>query len=283
LFVASICIVHRDAPVEVRCLTGRDCAIYFQQSGGASDTKFHMSSNATENFVFDTILELTDRTSPAQIAATLTAAAAKFGFTALGINGLPAPRQAADPLVLVESTPKGFREFYIHERLYPIDHICTQARIARRPFRFSEAFYEAKESRRHRRFLQALQSYGMDKGMIVPVGGQPQFPACVWLAGENPDLNDEVKRTFQLIALFAAAKAYALPQPSRQGELSLSPREREVLTWTARGKSAWEIGEILGIAKRTVDAHVQTATLKLGAANKTQAAVFAVLERIIEI
>jgi DNA-binding CsgD family transcriptional regulator len=64
---------------------------------------------------------------------------------------------------------------------------------------------------------------------------------------------------------------------------SLTPREVEVLTWAARGKSAWEIGEILHIAKRTVDEHVQHAARKLGAANRTQAVAIALLNRIIEV
>ena len=63
---------------------------------------------------------------------------------------------------------------------------------------------------------------------------------------------------------------------------SLTPREREILTWVAKGKSAWEIGKILHIVKRTVDAHVQTATRKLGAANRAQAVAIALLHRLIE-
>jgi DNA-binding CsgD family transcriptional regulator len=64
---------------------------------------------------------------------------------------------------------------------------------------------------------------------------------------------------------------------------SLTPREREVLTWAARGKSAWEIGEILHITKRTVDEHVRTATRKLGATNRTQAVAIALRNRIIDV
>jgi DNA-binding CsgD family transcriptional regulator len=63
---------------------------------------------------------------------------------------------------------------------------------------------------------------------------------------------------------------------------TLTLREREVLTWISLGKSAWEIGEILGIAKRTVDEHAQTAARKLGAANRTQAVAIAVRARLIE-
>lgn len=64
---------------------------------------------------------------------------------------------------------------------------------------------------------------------------------------------------------------------------ALTARETEVLTWVARGKSAWEIGEILDIAKRTVDEHAQTAVRKLGAVNRTHAVAIAVRDRIVSI
>jgi LuxR family quorum sensing-dependent transcriptional regulator len=51
----------------------------------------------------------------------------------------------------------------------------------------------------------------------------------------------------------------------------------------AQGKSAWEIGEILNITKRTVDEHVQTAVRKLGAVNRTHAVALAVRNQIVEI
>ena len=62
----------------------------------------------------------------------------------------------------------------------------------------------------------------------------------------------------------------------------LTPREREVLGWVARGKSASEIGEILHITKRTVDEHVQTAVRKLGAMNRANAVAIAIRDGIIE-
>ena len=64
---------------------------------------------------------------------------------------------------------------------------------------------------------------------------------------------------------------------------NLTPRECEVLRWVANGKSAWEIGEILEITKRTVDEHVQTAVRKLGAANRTHAVAIALRGGIIKL
>ena len=63
----------------------------------------------------------------------------------------------------------------------------------------------------------------------------------------------------------------------------LTARESEVLRWVADGKSAWEIGEILDITKRTVDEHVQTALRKLGAANRTHAVAIALRDGIIKL
>jgi DNA-binding CsgD family transcriptional regulator len=63
---------------------------------------------------------------------------------------------------------------------------------------------------------------------------------------------------------------------------SLTPREREVLTWVARGKSASNIAKTLRITKRTVDGHVQSAARKLGAQNRAQAVAIALRNRFLE-
>ncbi|WP_162264899.1 helix-turn-helix domain-containing protein, partial [Salmonella enterica] len=47
-------------------------------------------------------------------------------------------------------------------------------------------------------------------------------------------------------------------------------------TWAARGKTSAEIGQILGITKRTVDFHIDNARDKLGVATRTQAIVTAI-------
>ncbi|MEK6291645.1 MAG: helix-turn-helix transcriptional regulator, partial [Paraburkholderia tropica] len=47
--------------------------------------------------------------------------------------------------------------------------------------------------------------------------------------------------------------------PSRKASHFLTPRQRECLTWVARGKSSIEIGLILGISRYTVDYHIEEA------------------------
>jgi DNA-binding NarL/FixJ family response regulator len=62
----------------------------------------------------------------------------------------------------------------------------------------------------------------------------------------------------------------------------LNDREIEMLTWVARGKTSVEIADLIGLAKRTVDFHLDNARIKLGAATRTEAAIKAAIGKLIE-
>jgi DNA-binding NarL/FixJ family response regulator len=57
---------------------------------------------------------------------------------------------------------------------------------------------------------------------------------------------------------------------------TLTPREREVLARIAEGRSNREIARLLRVSEKTVKAHVSSVLAKLGVADRTQAAVYAV-------
>jgi DNA-binding CsgD family transcriptional regulator len=52
---------------------------------------------------------------------------------------------------------------------------------------------------------------------------------------------------------------------------TLSPRQLETLTWSAKGKTYWETARILGIGYASVHTHMDSLKLKLNAANATHA------------
>lgn len=90
---------------------------------------------------------------------------------------------------------------------------------------------------------------------------------------EDPRELQRLVADLQLFAVHAqeAALRIYLPRVMQQERPALTPRELEALRWTMEGKTAWEVGAILGISERTAVLHVNNAMHKLGCANKHQA------------
>jgi DNA-binding CsgD family transcriptional regulator len=91
-----------------------------------------------------------------------------------------------------------------------------------------------------------------------------------------PSDRSELTRLVADLQLFAvhaqeAALRIMLPETHDPEAPSLTPREVESLRWTMDGKTAWEVGNILGISERTAVLHVNNAMHKLGCVNKHQA------------
>ena len=80
----------------------------------------------------------------------------------------------------------------------------------------------------------------------------------------------------ETMLLFAAQREGAAGKPSaRLAEAALTPRETEVLSWLAKGKTNRDIGEILGTSPRTVNKHLEHIFEKLGVETRAAAAALA--------
>ncbi len=87
----------------------------------------------------------------------------------------------------------------------------------------------------------------------------------------------------QLDPAIAAQLMRTLRAPKQADPFAeLTEREREVLILIAQGQANKEIAGVLGITERTARTHVSNILGKLGLASRTQAALFAVREGLIE-
>jgi DNA-binding CsgD family transcriptional regulator len=137
-------------------------------------------------------------------------------------------------------------------------------------------------------FWEEARSYGVSSGLTFSVHDQPGVTGIFALARDRfVDLQGQ-----DLAALIGRAQLFAsllhhavcridLPRLLPQTTISLTPRERECIQWTADGKTAWEIGRILSISERTAVFHLNNVIQKTGAANKSQAIVRAIALRLI--
>jgi len=75
-----------------------------------------------------------------------------------------------------------------------------------------------------------------------------------------------------LLLSLATADAVAAP---RQPDVPLTPRETEVLSWLAKGKTNRDIADILGMSPRTVNKHLEHIFEKLGVETRSAATAIA--------
>jgi LuxR family quorum sensing-dependent transcriptional regulator len=103
----------------------------------------------------------------------------------------------------------------------------------------------------------------------------------VWFGGHEIDLHGEELPALHSIALYAFDRLLRLSGHPDTPQAALSLREREVLTLAALGRSTETIAEVLNITESTVKAHIKSCCKRLGAANRTQAVMIAMRDRII--
>ena len=109
----------------------------------------------------------------------------------------------------------------------------------------------------------------------------------VMVMGERERENEIVAREARAEAFGAellTASAAIEPREmalQAQTSISLTDREKEVLTWAARGKTSADIATILGLKERTVTFHCGDAMKRLDVINRTHAVAKAVAEGLI--
>jgi LuxR family quorum sensing-dependent transcriptional regulator len=204
-----------------------------------------------------------------------------FGFTSFFFAGLN-PDQRLDLQIFAYRAPAEFVELYSRRNYIRFDPIARLCRRSLLPFSWDERSYADESDPRALEVMRDAAAFGLRRGFVVPVHEPDGSKSAVAMAGSEISLPVGSKPIIHVMALYAFERVQTLKGARRAGRPVLTEREREVLTWVAHGKSAWEIAKILDIAKRTVDEHAQTAYRKLGAVNRTHAVAIALRERIFE-
>src|ERR1700732_2689773 len=186
-----------------------------------------------------------DREAAALIAEELVDRGYEVTVAHDGRDGLAAILRTMPDLVLSDISMPAMSGFELLERL-----IALAPRFAKMPFVFLTALTDREDELKGRQL-------GADDYVTKPI-------------------DFDVLGTIVAARLARVARAEIWPKL-----IDLNDREIETLTWAARGKTSAEIAQILGLAKRTVDFHIDNARVKLGVLTRVQAAIKAATARLI--
>ncbi|MFE8071754.1 autoinducer binding domain-containing protein [Marinobacteraceae bacterium S3BR75-40.1] len=226
----------------------------------------------------DQLNSLLNTTNEHHVLEQLTAMARDLGFEYCAY-GLRSPLPITQPkTIMLNNYPDAWRERYADRNYLAIDPTIHHCLFSNRPIVWQESVFaparelweEARANGLRYGWAQSSRDAQGMAGMLTLARADDKLTASE-LFHLEPQLSwlTQVAHT----AMSQCLASELVPESTAR----LSARETEVLRWTALGKTASEVSEILSISERTVNFHINNVLFKLDATNKTAASVKAAM------
>lgn len=201
-----------------------------------------------------------------------------FDYTCYGFRSHRSATQSE--LHIFDTYPPGWMDYYAKHNFIEVDPIVVVGQHSDRLLIWRDPTLPSANA-----FWEAASRFGLNHGVARSSWGPHGEFGLLNFGRTQPPLNAAEIASLRVgmgaIANYTHEAMSRLLRPKRPpfDIDSLSMREREVLLWTAEGKTADEIGEILGISARTVNFHIRNCLDKTGCRNKVQSAIRLVMWR----
>ena len=177
--------------------------------------------------------------------------------------------------ITVDNTPRAYKESFANPHNGKRDPVMQHCKKQSVPIIWDQMTYV---SRGLGEKWEEQARFGISNGIALALHMPEGRHFFLGVERDQPVPGDAAELTrvvadLQLFAVHAQDAALRILVPGSVDPTlpSLTPRELEALRWTMEGKTAWEVGDVLGISERTAVLHVNNATHKLGCVNKHQA------------
>ncbi|GBQ50452.1 transcriptional activator protein LuxR [Komagataeibacter europaeus] len=176
--------------------------------------------------------------------------------------------------------PTEWVNFYIENNYIVSDPIIKKSRFMSHPYFWHEI---RNINKSEKKIIRDVSEFGIKKGLTIPVHTHDRLIYAICFAFTDKNVDQEIELYLRALSNFFIAGYKKLDEPTDMSPPILTPREKECLRWTAKGKSSWETGMIVGVSERTVNFHINNALLKLKCTNRIMGVVRAICAGLIEL
>jgi DNA-binding CsgD family transcriptional regulator len=114
--------------------------------------------------------------------------------------------------------------------------------------------------------LDPQSPFGMSPALVIPIFGLDGLRGIIATSAKPTNVSIEARAAITMGAIYLFNRVMHVALTDRS---MLSSREREVLSWTALGKTTGDTAEILGIPEHKVAGHLSSAFKKFDVVEKT--------------
>nr|WP_024967680.1 transcriptional regulator SdiA [Pantoea sp. IMH] len=214
-------------------------------------------------------------TEPAQVMAVVEQQTAKLGFDFYAFY-IRHPVPFTRPKVFIKTNyPSKWLKTYEKEQYEKIDPVITYCQTPGKQLLWNDEI-----AREGSRVFDAAKEFGICSGFSCSGMAKNRAIGILSMASGKPFENIELKQETQLkmqhlVVLLLEALQRVRDISMTVVDMELSPREREILQWTAEGKTSAETALILSISENTVNFHQKNMQKRFNAPNRTQLAAYA--------
>jgi LuxR family quorum-sensing system transcriptional regulator CciR len=186
---------------------------------------------------------------------------------------------------LLVNYPEDWMKYYAEQGYETLDPVRHAMFAATGPFAWDNLLDKLVLTKRQKTFFGEAADAGLRIGFGIPLRGPRGALAGFGLASNTRDLNfDQNALSYMNLVAQQFYQVYHSLESVAQDDnvVYLSDREREILQWSANGKSREDIGTILGITKNTVDFHLRNIYRKFDTNNITVAVLTALHNGLIQ-
>ena len=231
---------------------------------------------------FNIAADISRATSSESLQRACVAATSELGYDFYLFGGY---YPAIEGIVMSSSFPDVWRQHYDANGYIAIDPTVRHCWSEATPIKWGDITYsEGKLGEQEFGMMEEAAEYGLVSGISVPMHGAGAEGCMLSLAAraevEQVESEDDAGLHLVVHAMHETTKKIlartTATTPAVAGSESLSPREIECLSWTARGKTSWEISRILELSENTVIFHLRNAIKKLEVTNRSHAVAKAI-------
>lgn len=221
-------------------------------------------------------------TTTDDLAEAMRGIAADLGFQYFALAHHVDLSKADGCAIRLHNYPARWADYYEANALGVSDPVHRASHKTNVGFRWSRIPALVPLTRRDWQMLERGREEGIGDGFTVPanVPGE-SFGSCSFANDENRAIDETKLPLAQLVGDFAfeaARRLWQVREPVSAETPRLTDRQRDCVRWLARGKTDWEISEILHVSEETVTKHLKQARERYGVERRTSLAIRALFD-----
>ncbi|MBD9465824.1 helix-turn-helix transcriptional regulator [Pseudomonas sp. Pdm06] len=230
----------------------------------------------------DELIQLSETECFEDWLAGLKTLTRKLGYANFLLGLKPGPAAMNQQVLIHSDYPGAWRKRYDAQGYVAVDPIVQHCLNLNQPLLWNRENYRRPSESA---FFEEAAMYGLQRGLALPLHG-PRGEAGMLCLKHSEHGARATRAMIETLPLATMLRDYVIErvlkaQAEHHAPVHVTKREKEVLQWSAAGKTTWEIAMILSCTTSAIDFHFKNIRRKFQVSSRQMAVLKAIQQKSI--